>query len=172
MSVFEQIEQWFAMNEGGEATDERQLLSDAADEIERLTDLLKDYWSQWSQIAECLGGDARDCKESPRTMAGFVRQAVGVLRADVEKWVEHYRANEEERSYLKNDVIPKLEQKVENLENELESWRAIGMTPMCGGGSTTFTSPKTIEQRVAALEAKLTGSDRVMSRVVTQGDAS
>ena len=29
-----------------------------------------------------------------------------------------------------------------------------------------------IEQRVAALEAKLTGSDRVMSRVVTQGDAS
>jgi len=36
MSVLEEIEQWFAMHPDGEATDERQLLSDAADEIERL----------------------------------------------------------------------------------------------------------------------------------------
>jgi len=36
MNILETINLWFAMNENGPATDERQLLNDAAEEIERL----------------------------------------------------------------------------------------------------------------------------------------
>ena len=40
MDVLERINLWFAMHEHGEATDERQLLNDAAEEIELLGDEL------------------------------------------------------------------------------------------------------------------------------------
>jgi len=41
MNILETINLWFAMNENGPATDERQLLNDAAEEIERLQAQLK-----------------------------------------------------------------------------------------------------------------------------------
>lgn len=42
MSVHDDIELWFAVHPDGPATDERQLLNDAADEIERLCTELYD----------------------------------------------------------------------------------------------------------------------------------
>ena len=58
MNILETINLWFAMNENGPATDERQLLNDAAEEIERLTEelesaraLVVDRWTNEHQSA-------------------------------------------------------------------------------------------------------------------------
>lgn len=50
-NVREEIELWFAMNPDGPATNERQLLNDAAEEIDRLTAALAAVaTTEWDRI--------------------------------------------------------------------------------------------------------------------------
>ena len=61
--VVEQIETWFAVNHDGPATDERQLLNDALEEIERLRKSIHSFESMLSvashfcHIRKCLNCD-------------------------------------------------------------------------------------------------------------------
>ena len=67
----------------------------AKGEIERQRERILDYDSQWSQIAAVAGGDARHCKELPRTISGFVCEEIRRLRK------ERDEAREKARSLLR-----------------------------------------------------------------------
>lgn len=75
--VREEIELWFAMNPDGPATDERQMLSDAADEIETLSTAL---------AASCEGNRSVALAEPGRTatcpLERELRQEVERLRGE------------------------------------------------------------------------------------------
>jgi chaperonin cofactor prefoldin len=55
-------------------------------EIERLQERIADYDSQFSQIAQALGGDARHAKGENKTMAAFVIETVEE-RTEAARWL-------------------------------------------------------------------------------------
>jgi hypothetical protein len=70
VNVCEEIETWFAMHPTGPCTDERQLLNDAADEIERLTqrlaaaeELLREVVVAYTEACVIASEDGKCSKE-------------------------------------------------------------------------------------------------------------
>jgi septal ring factor EnvC (AmiA/AmiB activator) len=74
-------------------------------EIERLTELNKEAEEQLCAIAKEFCGDARNCEQHPKTLAGFVVQEVGKVRAEIERLralLEGYEAMEK---YMKHEAM-------------------------------------------------------------------
>jgi uncharacterized small protein (DUF1192 family) len=85
-----------------EMADEIELLKA---EIERLTELNKEAEEQLCAIAKEFCGDARNCEQHPKTLAGFVVQEVGKVRAEIERLralLEGYEAMEK---YMKHEAM-------------------------------------------------------------------
>ena len=89
----------------------RKAASEDKAEIERLRALCDDL----------VGEESLHQEGKYETEMRKLRQERDEALADREKWVEHYRSNEQERSYLKNDVFPKLKQERDEAlaENEV-----------------------------------------------------
>lgn len=75
-------------------------IKEQAAEIERLTELNKEAEEQLCAIAKEFCGDARNCEQHPKTLAGFVVQEVGKVRAEIERLREENQLLKLERDEL------------------------------------------------------------------------
>lgn len=92
-------------------------------ENERLTELNKEAEEQLCAIAKEFCGDARNCEQHPKTLAGFVVQEVGKVRAEIERLralLEGYEAMEKT---MKREVSEKEE--LEQQKSEIARLRRL-----------------------------------------------
>jgi len=79
MDIHQAIELWFAMHRDGPETDERHLLSDAADEIERLRAELQ----RRDDLCHAIMSEDCDLDEKHCSCVPLLRMYITDLRADL-----------------------------------------------------------------------------------------